>query len=355
MREMQKAIILAALLLLPTTSFSQTGKVLDRLPFELIIDIFWQGKDIQIRRVLSCELRRRMHPGNITSVDPGLKLRDVWEQNVDRIYHVLPSGEVLIVVLPHQCNTFNKWLDPLPEGFLPITYWVDSAESPQLVEKITSSRYFTENPRRRFEMSRFRQIEAKHLADKIDDDQRLADLVDSRIGGYDALSIGFAAIAFPKSVWERYPALAAELNRYTKSGAVERDLVVRTALPLLGSCENAAQGIGPSERCLTNLIDTRPYVISAVLEGGVWRLSFDEPGVRRLFRYKETTGSSNQRCPPVFQECNVGRDTYRFEIDGTVYEFLMQNTGIFFDVNKQMLLRVGLIVDRGKLNRGARK
>jgi hypothetical protein len=336
-----RSILLSVFLLFASTaSFAQTGRILDRLPFEVVMDIVWQGKEIQIRKVLSCDLRRRMHPGNITSVDPGLKLRNVWEQSVNRFYHVFPSGEVLIVVPPHQCNTFNKWLDPLPDGYLPITYWVDNADSPQVVEDISSYLYY-KNPRRRFEMRRFQQIEAKHLADRIDDDERLADLVRSRLTYFDALFVGLSVVAFPKSVWERYPALAAELSKRTETAGVERELVHRTALPLLGFCESSAQGIGPAERCLTGPLDTRPYAFPASLQDGVWRIHFDEPGVHRYLRYASVAELERRGCLPNFYECKAARETYRIELDGSVFDYEL-GKGTFFDVKRQMLVRIGV-------------
>src|SRR5438067_835442 len=97
--------------------------IYDRLPFEVVADITWQGQPLQFRKVVSCDQHRRTHPG--PQGDPSLRVREVWDQSVFRIYDVLPSHEVLIFELPGVCRTFEKRVSPPSADFLPVTLWVD--------------------------------------------------------------------------------------------------------------------------------------------------------------------------------------------------------------------------------------
>ena len=359
MKKIQTVIAFLVLMLTSVSLLAQSGKILDRLPFEVIMDIVWQGQDIQIRKVVSCNMRKRLYPkDHPTSVDPGqnLSLQEVWDQDVNRIYHVLPSKEVLIIELPHVCSPLNKSLLSLPDGFVPIMYWVDNADSPKVAEEIVSYRYFTDNPRRRFEFRRLHVVEARQLADKIDDDQRLVGLIWSPFVKYDAFFTGLSAVALPKSIWGQYPALAAELSKYTGTGPVDRNMVRQTAPNLLGACMSSIAGIASDKECQKGFLDHRPYVIPASLENGVWRLQYDEVGVRRDFRYVDFDKMDRRGCVPGVPQCNVERGTYRFEIDGKVYERSMRsNAGIFFDVKKQMLLRLGFGLVRSTFNQEVNK
>lgn len=334
-------IAIIALTMFSTSVLAQAGKVLDRLPFEVIMDITWRGQDIQIRKVLSCDKRRRLHPGNITNLDEGLKMREVWDQSAYRTYHVLPSREVLIIVAPPVCSPFNKWINPLPDGYLPIMYWVDNADAPKVGEQIVYSRYFTANPYRRFEIRRFQVVEARHLTDKIDDDQRLVWLFRSSAVKRDAYFVGASAVAIPKPIWSQYPALAAELSKYTESGTVDRSLVQQTARILLESCQAEALGIGPAEKCLVGPFDDRPLVISASpISEGLWRLDYEDAGVERYVRHIDADQLDQTGCNPSFVICNLYKGTYRLEIDGKLYELPKSGGKLVFDAKKQVLLRL---------------
>lgn len=338
------ALVVLILALAPPSSFAQAGKILDRLPFEAIVDIVWQGQEIQVRKVLSCNMRRRLYPvDRPTSVDPGqnLRMQEVWDQDVSRIYHVLPSKEVLIFVLPVVCQPLKKSLYSIPDGFLPITYWVDNADTPAVGERIVYYQYFTVNPYRQFELRQFRIAEARHLADKIDNDQRLVWLFQSSAVKKDAYFVGASAVAIPKSIWSRYTVLASELSKHAESVLIDRSLVQQTARNLLEFCEARSLGIGLAEKCPVGPFDDRPLVISAALiSKGLWRLDYEDIGVRRYAHHIRADQIDRAGCNPSFVICNLYKGTYRLEIEGKAYEFSKEGGHLVFDAKRQVLLHL---------------
>jgi hypothetical protein len=128
------------------------------------------------------------------------------------------------------------------------------------------------------------------------------------------------------------------LKKYTEIHVVDRELVKRTALGLLNACEGPVQGVGPTDRCLTSSVDTRPYVIPAVERDGVWRLQFDDVGVRRYFRYLDVDKMDSAGCPSENLKCNFERGKFRLEVGGKIYELPIRGASlIVFDAKKQVL------------------
>ena len=95
-----RAFIVLAVLAFPVPL--QAAEVLDRLPFEVIMNVRWQGKDLEIRKVVSCEKTRRLYPTDRALLD--LRPTEVWDQKIFRISHVLPAGDILIITLPPVCT-----------------------------------------------------------------------------------------------------------------------------------------------------------------------------------------------------------------------------------------------------------
>ena len=338
---MKRVILLAALCAAAHPAVSQSGKVLDRLPFEVVVDVRWQGKDMQVRKVLSCDMRKRMHPGNITSVDPGLKLRDVWEQNLIRVQHVLPTDEVWIFLIPNICSPFNKWLNPLPHGFLPVTYWLDNSTRPTKAEHVGSFRYFDENPFRRFEIRRVSIVESVPHGASIEDEQPLAELLNSRKAP-GAYYVGVNGVVIPKSIWAQYPELAQELSGRVDTGLVNRELVQKAAPPLLTSCEAYTHGIGPVKRCPAGVFDDRPHIVAGSPHEGHWKLNYADVGVRRYGYLAASQEIDRTGCNPTYPTCNLAKGTFVIEIDGSLFELPRRGGGVVFDKTHQSLIRIGL-------------
>lgn len=334
-----KIIVTAALLaavFLPPISYAQRPTITDRLPFEVVANIVWHGQPLELRKVTSCDQRRRMHPG--TEGDRELRLREVWEQSTFRLHHVLPSGEVLIFHLPGVCRAFDKRVVPPPAGFLPITILLDRSQTPRTAEQIVSYRYFRENGRRRFEFVNFRIERSDRESEAIDDDQRLTWLLESS-GKPDAYFVSVSAAAIPKNVWSRYSALATELQRL-KTGLVRRGLVEQHAKTLMLECEGGANGIGPSARCLTSQFDDRPFIVSAGQEApGTWRLDISDVGVRRYARLLDASRIDSNGCEISFPTCNLFKGTYQLIVDGRPYELAKTMTDFVFDAERQLLIR----------------
>ena len=329
------SFVFVAATLSPTSSLAQRAKILDRLPFEVVANIVWQGQELELRKVVSCDQRRRMHPGS--EGDSGLRLREAWDQSVYRVHYVLPSREVLIFELPGICRTFDKRIYPPVQDFRPVTLWVDSAEAPKVGEQIVSYRYFRDNPKRRFEFRKFRMALAKSGIEEIDDDQRLVWLLRSS-GNPDAYFVGVSVSAIPKSVWGQFAALAAEL-RGRRTGLVARRVVEQHGKLLLVGCDGAANGIGPSERCITSQFDDRAFVISASqLSADSWRLDLDDVGVRRYVHLVDAAGLDSSGCNPSFRTCNLFKGSYQLIVDETSYEIAKSAGDLVFDAEKQLLI-----------------
>lgn len=332
-------LLFVVLGLASSSLYAQPAKVLDRVPFELLIDLNWQGQDIQVRKILSCDLRRRTHPGN-TPDDPGLKVREIWEQNVNRVSYVLPSKEVLIFIIPDACRTFNGGLGRLVDDFLPITYWLDRLDSPREAEQLRYSHYFAENPYRRFVIKQVRISESKGSKRRIEDDQSLVDLLESRYSPA-AYFVGVNAKAFPRSVWSRYPELEKELRGYTQSTAVDRQLLQKTAPLLLHHpCEAEAQGIGPRANCMVGPLDDRPYAVAAKREGDGWAVDYKDVGVRRYVRYVESRDIDSTGCNRSFPICNLYKGTYRVKVGDETFEFPRVGAGVVYDAKNELLVLI---------------
>lgn len=329
----------------PTLVCAQSGQALDRLPYEVSIDVRWKGERIQVKRVFSCDLRRRLHPGSTRTLDENLKLRDVWEPNADRISYVLPSREVVIFRTPNICNTSNKWTDPLPENYLPITYWIDNAINPTRAEEVVFANYFTENSRRKLEVTDFRIAEAPGAADRIEGNGGDSNLFASTVGTTDRYFVGLVASAFPQFVWEKFGALAATLSA-SASGPIDREFVRRSAPFLLAECVGPAQGIGKSKDCMVGPFDVRPYAVETSIERGVWRIDYQAVGVRSFQRHDLIEGQTLKECAIGSAGCDPRQGTYRVEIDGNSFEYPMRDAGIAYDARKKMLVRFSMAVVR---------
>lgn len=331
-----RVLACALVALAPPSSFAQRAPIIDRLPYEVVANIVWDGKAVELRKVTSCDQRRRMHPG--TEGDRELRLREVWEQSVHRVHHVLPTGEVLIFELPGVCRTFDKRIYPPAQEFLPVTLWLDRAEAPKLAEEIVSYRYFEENPRRRFQFLKFKIERSNRAADSIDDDQRLTWLLGSS-GKPDAYFVSVSAAAIPKAVWGRYPALAAELQRLS-SGLVPRNVVEQHAAVVKLECEGGANGIGPSDRCLTSQFDDRGFIVSASqTTEGSWRLDLSDVGVRRYAWLIDASRIDSSGCTVSFPTCNLFKGSYHLIVNGKSYELAKTTTDFLLDAERELLIR----------------
>jgi hypothetical protein len=337
-------LFLQFLCALLSNAMAQSDKIVERYPFEVVMDIVWQGHDIQIRKALSCNMRRRLYPF-------------VWDQDITRVYHVLPSKEVLIVELPHVCEGLNKLprtsLTPLPGGYLPVVYWINNAEKPTEAEEILSDKYYSENSNRRLVMSSFRVENAGNADVAVSErDQHLSWLIWSPSYRYDSVFVGLRAIAVPRSEWSKYPAVVDALERFTESGPVDYKFLLRVAPALLATCQGGLVGIASSVRCTSSALDTRHYMASVTNEHGIWRLQYGDVGVARLFKFADVKELDAQGCPTFMPDCNLGKVRYQFEIDGKIYERGMRGTaGIFFDVRKQELIRLSFVQANSTLNR----
>jgi hypothetical protein len=322
------------------SALAQRALVLDRLPFEVTIDIVWQGRDLQIRKILSCDLRRRDHPGNIQSHDYGLKLREVWEQNTNRISHRLPSNELLVFLFPgNACNQFNKWLNPIPLDFLPITYWLNDANKPSEAEHIRSHRYFEANPKRKFAVRSFR-ISAVKPDTQIEDEQFGVDQFQSRKRA-DAYFGGVNAVVIPKTEWGRFPQLAEALVKLKTTVEVDRNLVNATAPALLAFCDADNQGIRTTEKCRSGPFDDRPHAVAGWFDGTAWRLDYMDIGVRRFSRYIEASEVDRTGCGPTAPTCNLRAGTYRLVVAEREFYLPKLSGSLIFDAREQVLVRVG--------------
>ena len=337
-------LMLWGFLLSPGMTRAQAYPIIERFPFEVVVDITWRGQEIQIRKVLACNFRRT------PSSSGGTETR--WGLDINQFYYVLPSREVLIFELPSICGGLNnsqmRTLTVVPQDFLPLTRWVDNADSPQEAEYIVSHRYFTDNPYRRFEMRKFQVLEAKNLAGRIDDDQRLAGLIRSSETRFDSMFIGVRSVQIPRSVWERYPALAKELNSYTGNQTLDHDLLRKTAVALLGSCENQTVGIRAAKYCPYH---AGSYAFAALLDQGVWRVRDGDVGVNRFFRYQDVDKMDTTGCRPVIPHCNIDNHTIRFEVDGHVLERTIHRSAVIvFNFKTQTIQFIHSIRSRSTIN-----
>jgi hypothetical protein len=329
----------------PDQGFSKTAGIQDRLPYEVRISGQWNSKPLEITRILSCDMKRRMAPGNITTPDEALKVRDVWESNGDRISHRLPNGEVLIFRVPHMCNTFSKSLMPLPHGYLPATYWIDNRLNPDMAEEVTYINYFS-NVSRRFVIQEF-SMSAVLPTTEVQGESADVDLFHTRIPRHDLYFAGLQATAFPQFVWQRYPELVAALKKLGRAGPVSRETLRRTAPDLLSSCSGPEQGIGRSERCLIGRFDTRPYAIAMRLHDGIWKPLYGESGVRRFTARAIPAGVSSKGCSWSVAECDVRQGTYRVEVDNYLHEYSMKEGGALYDAKNGMVIVFGIGVFAG--------
>ncbi|MSQ71592.1 MAG: hypothetical protein EXR27_09935 [Betaproteobacteria bacterium] len=337
-------LMLWGLLLSPGMTRAQAYPIIERFPFEVVVDITWRGLEIQIRKVLACNFRRT------PSSSGGTETR--WGLDINQFYYVLPSREVLIFELPSICGGLNdiqqRILTVVPQDFLPLTRWVDNADSPQEAEYIVSHRYFTDNPYRRFEMRKFQILEATNLADRIDDDQRLAGLIRSSELRFDSVFAGMRSVHIPRSVWERYTALVKELNSYTGNQILEFDLLRRTAVALHGRCENQTVGIRAEKYCPYH---AGSYVFGALLDQGVWLVRDGDVGVMRFFRYQDVDKMDTTGCLSVIPHCNIEKHIYRFEVDGYVHERPVNKSAVmFFNFNTQTIQWVSFMTSRSTIN-----
>ena len=317
----------------------QRTRPLDRTPFELLIDLKWQGRDLEVRKVLSCDLHKRYVSRN-TADDHQARWREIWEQNVNRVSYVLPSGELLIFVIPSICRTFNGGIDPLSllDDFIPITYWLDNATSPKEVEVLRSYRYFTDNPQRRFVIRRVQFAETKAPKTSIDDDQSKVHLFKSP-GPPEAYFVSVNAAVFPKAVWARFPELAAELVKYSKSATVDRSVVKKAAALLLDYCDRDARGAGPATDCYPDGFNDRPYAVAAKPENDGWSIDYEDVGVTRARRYLEARDLDQTGCTGGISTCNLFKGSYRVTVAGEMFEFPRRGYGLVFDAKNQLLIR----------------
>ena len=318
------------------SSPAQSAKIIDRLPVEVVASIVWQGKELELRKLISCDQRRRMHPG--TEADRELRVREVWNQSMSRVYHVMPSGEVLIFELPVVCREFEKAIGAVSESFLPLTTWVDNARAPKAAEQIVSHRYFRDNPKRRFEFRKFTMAIASSGLGKIDDDQRLVWLLGSA-GKPDAYFAGVSVAAFPKEIWGQFAPLAGELQR-RNTGLIERGLIEAHARALLSACESRADGIGPAPRCIFGQFDDRLFVASASQTSrDVWTLDAADAGVKRYQHLVDAARLDSAGCNPSFPTCNLFKGTYRFVVRDKSYEIAKSRGDLVFDAERQLLMQ----------------
>jgi hypothetical protein len=328
------------LIVASSLSLGESPKAVERKPFEVSIELEWQGRTVQIRKILSCDLRRRSHPG-----DDDTKMRDVWEQNIQRITHVLPSKEVLIFRLPGLCRTFNGGFHPhaLRDDFLPTTYWLNHSDSPTEAEHIRSYRYFLENPHRRFVILGVRTGETKAANTDITDKEPGADLFASPYWP-EAYFAGVNAIVFPKAVWMRFPELAKELATLKKTGTIDWKLLQRLAPVLLETCSSDAHGVGKAANCMVGPFDDRPYAVAARKEGDFWNVDYKDVGLRRYSRHLESRDLDRTGCNPSFVTCNLWKNSFRVKVADETFEFPRRGGGIVFDANNQVLVRTSFSI-----------
>jgi hypothetical protein len=332
-----------------SAAYGQADRVLQRFPFEVVLDISWRGEDIRIRRVLECSMRERLHPF-------------VWDQDVSRISHVLPNDEVLIVTVPGVCGGLNRpprstALSPLPAGYVPIMFWIDSAAKPRHVERIVSDRYFTENPRRRFVVRRFSiSPTPDESAESVEGDQSLIWLIDSPAYELDYYFVGVPVTVFPRAIWDRFPKLSEVLSRQTDSGYVDVDVVRRAALDLVRSCIHPFEGVGSATPCRVGFSDDRVHTMGSASERDVWRIAADDWGVVRYHLLIEARTLDTRGCNAAQPTCNLLRGTFEIDIAGRQVTVEKQREyHFYFDHARQSLIRFRYSLSRGTQSLSVRK
>lgn len=115
--------------------------------FESAINLEVDGEPITLRRVVSCSIHRYSKAG-------GGRFAEI-SQNSSIVSHVLPTGEVVIGVVPRACHRAGVIgrdeagkpveygiIDPLPENFLPYIAIADKAPIPDKVVVYASKRAY---------------------------------------------------------------------------------------------------------------------------------------------------------------------------------------------------------------------
>ncbi len=115
--------------------------------FESAINLEVDGEPITLRRVVSCSIHRYSKAG-------GSRFAEI-SQNSSVVSHVLPTGEVVIGVVPRACHRAGVLkrdkvgkpieygiIDPLPKNFLPYIAIADKAPIPDKVIVYASKRAY---------------------------------------------------------------------------------------------------------------------------------------------------------------------------------------------------------------------
>jgi hypothetical protein len=225
----------------------------------------------------------------------------------------------------------------MPETFVPIMYLIDNAKNLQSAEQIVSTRYFSDNPERKFDLLDLSIGKAAGAPADVDDDQTLVWLMESSAKP-DAYFVGVSATVVPKSAWLRYPELAKELLRPEESRLIAAGLVESAAKDLLVFCDNGAGGIGAGSPCLfSGRFDNRPNTVAVVrVSADEWKLDWKNVGVRKFSYYKPAAQINSAGCSFVL--CNDYKGTYRVRVSEHTFELNKRGRPAVFDATTDSLV-----------------
>jgi len=323
----------------PLSSLAQEPRILEQLPFEVTARIQWQGQEISLRKVLSCDLTRRLTATGV---------RAVWDQHRDKIVHVFPSKEVLIIRVPHVCYESRKEIQALPSNYLPYAYWVDNVESPKVAEKIVWHEYFRTNSKRKLSIESFQIRLSPGAKIEVDESERMAEVFDNGLSQPTSYFVGISAVELPRSAWEKFPEVAGMLATLKETQRIDSAwFKANSRWPgLRRFCESPTQGTSPAPRCLTGPLDDRPYAMAVSLRNDTWRIEQDDVGVWRYFWAIAAKDVDQRGCGAVFVTCNLLKGNYLIEVDSKLLE-VPKGVGEFvFDKTRQVLIRLDYAIKR---------
>ncbi len=260
----------------------------------------------------------------------------VWDQDENRVSHVLPNQEVLVVEMPSICGGLNKRprstsLSPLADEFLPIIYWVDSATNPRVAEEIVSRSYYTANPRRRFDVRSFSvRMVRSDSGETAKASQEFVGLFNSFYGKTDSYFAGLAVTLYPKSTWMGFRGLAKALESPDTERYFDEEFIRRVDPEFLRLCADVMEGTRQYPGCRSSTSSDRIIVVGATKDADIWRVSTDDVGVIRYFHLIDAKQLDTRGCNPALYVCNLLKGKLRAEIDGKIVELPKNRTGVFF-------------------------
>lgn len=179
--------------------------------FEITIGFTTEGRDLEARATLGCRPYLSKRPSGT---------RVQYEIEVPWIAKRLPSGAAVLFPAPGGLCVKSTYADratgsirlrsPFRSSYLPITFWLDDANSPSLIEEYVSETYYSgRSPRLKIRSFSVEPTGAGPITNPADEVAWLAS--DPPQGAF----VGFYSTVVPKGSWSAVPEVADIIRTLT--------------------------------------------------------------------------------------------------------------------------------------------